>query len=185
MVHIRSAKTEDIPMLKGFIFEHGQNEWNYLPREEVLAHLSKIEIHEVQALIAEEAGTCLGFCSFNKELPEKCLRYIPTGKNKNAYLAEVVVHKSHSGKGIGSELVEAAKNVLKMQDIQALYAVRHTDNLGSAGMMRKSGFEVIAEFDDFEIRTSGSRRTSITRVELSNYEDIGVGGKLPISIAGS
>jgi hypothetical protein len=69
---IRQTPARDIDNLCALIFEHGPNPWNYLPRDEVTAHLQAIADGAVQAVLAERDGELLGFVSYQLSRHFEC-----------------------------------------------------------------------------------------------------------------
>ena len=80
------------------------------------------------------------------------------------HVGEAVVHRAHRGRGLGSRLLTAAVERMRAMGLREIYIERHEDNEGSAGMMRKAGFEVIDVYDDPRRRVVGSGRTSVSRL---------------------
>lgn len=160
---IRNATPAEIPALRGFLFEHGVNEWNHLPEGPIKAHLERIAAGSAHAVLAEHDGALVGFVSF--ELSREMAKYqSPERRNAvHGVVHEAVVHRDMCGRGIGSRLLSAAVDRLAELGCREVYVGRHEENAGSAGMMRKAGFEVIDVYDDFDRRTSGNRRTAISR----------------------
>ncbi len=162
----RSATADDIAAMLAFIFEHGANQWNFLPADDVAAHLGAIADGRTQAVLAESAGILLGFVTFM--VTRTMARYqsreylgYPHG-----YVCEAVVHREHAGRGLGSRLLKEVIARLAAQGRKEIYIERHEENLASAGMMRKAGFTEVATFDDPQRRSSGSRRTTVCRLIL-------------------
>lgn len=160
---LRDADASDIPALIAFLYEHGVNEWNHLPEGPIAAHLHRIADGTAQAVIAERAGELAGFVS--SEIGLDMARYQPDERKTEPHgiVHEAVVHRDDVGLGIGSRLLSALVRRLGQMGCREVYVGRHDENLGSAGMMRKAGFEVIDVFDDPR-RTSGNRRTAISRI---------------------
>lgn len=162
-IAIRPAAAADIPALIAFLYEHGVNEWNHLPEGPITAHLNRIADGRTQAVLAERNGQLVGFVS--SELGLDMARY-QTEDRKTAIhgiIHEAVVHRDHCGKGLGAALLLAAVQRIGELGCREVYVGRHDENLGSAGMMRKAGFEVIDVFDDSR-RTAGNRKTAISRL---------------------
>lgn len=161
---VRLAEAADIPAMKVFIFEHGSNQWNYLPEAEVGMHLAGIAEGKVQAVVAEASGKLAGFVTFMRA--QSMARYRPQDSvaHQHGYICEAVVHRECAGKGWGSTLLRAAIEELGRQGFKEIYIERHEENQASAGMMRKAGFVEIDTFDDPERRSSGSRRTTVCRL---------------------
>jgi len=162
----REAAHQDIAMMQAFIFEHGKNSWNFLPEDEVRAHIAEITTKKVQAYLEEINDECVGFACFYLGIPPSCQKYEENQINKVAYLSEIVVHRDYVGQGIGSQLINALKENLIANNITRLYAERHADNIGSSGVMTKTGFKIIDEYADEQRRPEGSKKTVVTRLEL-------------------
>ena len=81
----------------------------------------------------------------------------------HGYVSEAVVHRDYAGKGLGSHLLKAALEDLRAQGMQEVYIDRHEENLASAGMMRKSGFQEVETYANPQRRTTGSGRTTVCR----------------------
>jgi ribosomal protein S18 acetylase RimI-like enzyme len=150
-----------------FIFEHGANQWNFLPPDDVAAHLDGIANGKTRAVIAECGGTLVGYVTYM--VARSMMRYQSREQigNPHGYVAEAVVHRDHAGKGIGSSLLSAALGQLAQEGCKEVYIERHEENLASAGMMRKAGFNEVATFDDPQRRASGSRRTTVSRIIMA------------------
>lgn len=167
-ISFRNAVISDLGDLKHLIFTHGPNEWNHLPREEVEAHLDVIITGETQAVIALDGRRLVGMVTFNigdfypEYESERC-------SGRRGYIAEAVVHSAYAGQGIGSVLLEKAKNILHCSGVDTIYAKRHEENLASAGMMRKAGFVIVDTFPD-PIRNSGSGKTTVERFQFKVEE---------------
>jgi L-amino acid N-acyltransferase YncA len=161
-IHIRHAAANDIPALITFLYEHGANEWNHLPEGPIRVHLGKIATGEAYAVMAEDAGKLVGFVSF--ELGADMARYQPPDRQAAVHgiIHEAVVHRDHSGRGIGSQLLTAAVRRIEESGCREVYVGRHDENAASASMMRKAGFEIIDVLDDPR-RTCGNRKTAISR----------------------
>jgi L-amino acid N-acyltransferase YncA len=160
---IRSARADDIPALCEFLFDHGVNEWNHLPEGPIKAHLARIADGSAHAVLAERDGALVGFVSF--ELSREMAKYQSPERRDAVHgvVHEAVVHRDLCGQGIGSRLLSAGVERLAELGCREVYVGRHDENAGSAGMMRNAGFEVIDVYDDFDRRTSGNRRTAVSR----------------------
>jgi len=162
----RDARPADVAALRELIFTHGPNPWNYLPEEGVMRHLEELASGRAAAVVACCEEEVIGFVSFirGKIFPH----YEPeaTKGHDHGYIVEGVVHKEYAGRGIGTRLLEEAKQRLRALGVTAVYADRHEENLASAGIMRKAGFTIIDTFPEHRRRPHGSGRTSVGRCEL-------------------
>lgn len=158
---IRAALPADIPAIQSLIFEHGTNEWNHLPEEEVKAHLSDLEYGAVQAVVAEEQGEIVGVMTYQTGsfYPE----YEAVPNRPHGYIAEGVVHRDRAGKGVGLVLLKKVLDAFAQNGISHVYAKRHEENPFSSRLLEKAGFEEVATFYDPDIRPNGSRRTTVCR----------------------
>jgi L-amino acid N-acyltransferase YncA len=160
---IRHATAADVPALCDFLFDHGVNEWNHLPKGPITAHLEGIATGQAHGVLAELENRLLGFVSF--VLSHDMAQYQSPDRKSSLHgvIHEAVVDRSFCGQGLGSRLLTAAVERIAEMGCREIYVGRHDENAGSAGMMRKAGFEVIDVYDDFTRRTAGNRRTAISR----------------------
>jgi L-amino acid N-acyltransferase YncA len=165
-ITLRAANAGDIAAMTAFLFEHGTNQWNFLPADDVAAHLGAIAAGKTRAVLAESDGQLLGFVTF---MVARSMARYQSRKHvgyPHGYVGEAVVHRGHVGKGLGSRLLKEALVRLANEGFKEIYIERHEENLASAGMMRKAGFEEVATIDDPQRRASGSRRTTVCRIIL-------------------
>ncbi|MFI8479744.1 GNAT family N-acetyltransferase [Pseudomonas sp. NPDC078700] len=165
-IRLRLAYAADIDAMGSLIFEHGPNQWNYLPPAQVNAHLQAVASGEVDAMLADTGSELLGFVSYC--LSSDFARYQPLERinNPQAYICEAVTARQVAGQGLGSRLLMAAIDALAEQGVKDIYIERHEENAASAGMMRKAGFNEIDCFDDKARRPNGSGRTSVCCIRL-------------------
>ncbi len=101
------------------------------------------------------------------EVGHRYPHYQPPSRHdsEHGYIAEVVTHSDHRGRGIGPLLLGAAIEDLtrKPVSMQEIYAMRHADNIPSKQMMEKCGMVPVEELPDPEIRPTGSRKTVVMR----------------------
>jgi len=169
-ISYRSAASEDIEAMKSLVFEHGPNEWNYLPPEKVTAHLDGIGTGESQGCVAYLQNRLIGLVTF--EICNSFARYEPAMHQGQLHgcIVEGVVDRQFAGQGVGSRLAQMCKQALRAAGITRIYVERHAENLASAGAMRKAGFVEVETFYDPERRTSGSRETTVSRFTFDAAE---------------
>jgi L-amino acid N-acyltransferase YncA len=159
---IRSATSDDVAAMQSLIFEHGPNEWNFIPEKEIREHLNKVRTDEVRAVLAEIDAKIIGFVTFHPSTYFN--RYSDNKETAKGYIREAVVHRGHVGKGLGTKLLGEAVKQLHAWGFDEIYIDRHEENRASAGMMKKAGFKEIDTFLDSEHRAAGSRRTTVCRI---------------------
>jgi len=166
MFDFRNAPYDELDSLKNFLFEHGSNPWNYLPEAGIDNTFSLIANNRGEALVACEGETIIGLAIFfyPSDLPENFKQYAQS--EPSIYVAEIVVHSDHSGRGIGSQLL--SEIIAKSPNFNATKVLldRHEENAPSAGMMRKAGFVEICTYKDLDRRHSGSRKTTVLGFDI-------------------
>ncbi len=156
---IRPACADDVPAMLDLIFEHGPNDWNFLPEGPVREHFQGIVEGSVWALVAEDGEELRGLVTFQPS--DAFGRFQRDGRTQHAYIAEATVHRGEAGRGLGTRLLRAAIADLAARGLPDIYIERHEENPGSAGMMRKAGFRELETFADPQRRPNGSRRTTV------------------------
>ncbi len=158
-----AAERTHLSGLQAFIFEQGANVWNWLPQDGIAAHMRDIAAKEAGALLAMEGEQLLGAVTFCRT--QDFARYqSPLRRDaEHGYVCEVVVRRDQTGRGLGVQLLERAVQGLQAQCLQEVYIDRHEENLASAGMMRRAGFEELETFAEPQRRLHGSGRTTVCR----------------------
>ena len=159
----RKLIEDDYNNMKSLLLSHGRNEWNYISEESINRQFQNLKKNMAQAILAEDIEI-VGFAIllFQDACPEKYAKYESLGNI--ACIGDVVVNKNYSGKGIGSKLLSKSIALAKRQNISTIFIERHEENLASAGMMRKAGFEIVETFYDPGKRHSGSRNTTVQKI---------------------
>lgn len=158
-LQIRPARAEDVPAMLELIFEHGPNDWNFLPEGPVRQHFQAIAAGSVWALVALDGAQLRGLVTFQES--DAFARFQSQGRTRHAYIAEATVHRGEAGRGLGTRLLHAAIADLAARGLPDIYIERHEENPGSAAMMRKAGFQELETFTDPQRRPKGSQRTTI------------------------
>ena len=157
---LRTATADDVSEMRSLLEEHGPNDWNYLPEEGVTRELTDVVEGNAVALIADLDNQVVGFAimypRFNR-FPEYTDPETPL--ENIGYIGDVVVHKGHAGKGIGTNIIEEAKMILSNYGISKIYIDCHEENAASRGMVKKACFAEVALYFDSERRSVGSCRT--------------------------
>ena len=160
-VTFRFATPDDIAELTALLLEHGPNPWNYLPENEVRAHLNAIADGTVEAVLAQRGEQIVGFVSYIQTYQFADQQPSARRDDAHGYICEAVIHRDMAGQGLGSTLLEKAVARLGENGLVDIYIDRHEENAASAGMMRKAGFSELHTYADPERRPNGSRRTTV------------------------
>ncbi|MBJ7556238.1 GNAT family N-acetyltransferase [Marinomonas spartinae] len=170
MIVYRQAAVAELSALKTLLWDQGPNVWNYLTEEGVEAEFKLIEEGSAMAMVAEDADNkqIIGFAVLidGSVSPAYLTQYFDL--HALCFIGDVVVSQAYSGQGIATKLLELCLEQAKKKPVQVVLIERHEENLASAGMMRKAGFQVIDTFHDPEKRSSGSRNTAILAYKIAS-----------------
>lgn len=159
----RKALNEDRGEMQRLLLTDGKNPYNYLPEDGVREHLEGIAAGKTEAVLAVSDGKLAGFVSYvwGRVYPQ----FEPPGSSDRdqGYIAETIVARQFRGEGIGTRLVELAKEELLKKGFHTIYAMRHAENRASARMLEKAGFVEVATFPDPERRPFGNGKTTVCR----------------------
>lgn len=150
-VTIRLANPADRDRIMEFISIHGPNEWQYLPMDEISQFLTTVKPAPPSAFIAERRHHLVGMatCKIETSIIDECTSV--TG------VVEDVV--AHGAPGIGLKLLITAGEHLFSHGAASILVERHEENLLSARICERAGYETIRSYYDPERRIHGSRRT--------------------------
>ncbi|GDY24692.1 GNAT family N-acetyltransferase [Agarivorans sp. Toyoura001] len=164
-IHSRELLNTDFQSMKELLLTEGPNLWNYITEESINQQFTLIVNGDAVAVLLEDKAI-VGFAIliFKRACPEKLNQY--DDLSNIAYINDVVIAASQSGKGLGSLLLKEAVRLASLQQCSKVYIERHEENLASGGMMRKAGFEIVETFYDPNKRSSGSRNTTIQRISI-------------------
>ena len=156
----RKLTDSDLKNMKTLLFNEGPSEWNYLTEDSVNEQIDLIREGKALAVVAEDDGI-FGFAVLilGHACPRKLSKY--QSLDQIAYIKDVVVGKKLAGQGVGTKLLLECLSIAKDKNFDDVYIERHEENLASAGMMKKAGFELVETIYDPAKRFSGSRNTSI------------------------
>jgi ribosomal protein S18 acetylase RimI-like enzyme len=162
-IHSRKLNTADFQAMKVLLIKEGKNEWNYITDASIEHQFQLVNQGKAIPVLAEERGI-VGFAVLiiKEACPAKLDKY--AARSNIAYVNDVVVAASQRGKGLGSQLLQEAIKLAGNEKCSHVYIERHEENLPSAGMMRKAGFELVETFYDPHKRTAGSRKTSVLTI---------------------
>lgn len=162
-IHVRNLCNADFDNMRDLLLTEGTNEWNHITEESIDFQFRLMRDGKALAVLAED-HEILGFAVliFRDSCPSRYKEYGDV--SSIASIHDVVVHSSEAGKGLGTELLRSSIVLAREEGCDRVLIERHEENLASAGMMRKAGFEVVETFADPKKRTSGSRKTTVMSV---------------------
>lgn len=166
MIEYRKASLNEIEQLKALLWEFGPNEWNYLTPEGVNDEFALVQSGDAQVIVAVNDSDIIGFAVLidGAVSPSYLEKYSSLKQIK--FVGDVVVSSLQSGKGIATRLLEECLLEAKNTNTCSVLIERHEENLASAGMMRKAGFEVIDTFYDPDKRSAGSQNSVILEFKI-------------------
>jgi len=111
------------------------------PLEEYLAKSSKIPVgEEIKGknviLIAEESGKLVGLC---------WCTIVDRGVDKQGEIAEFYIEKDYRGKGIGRELLAAARQLFVEEQVEVAFVWTHHGNDAAIKLYKNAGFEEVTQ----------------------------------------
>ena len=146
--------------MRSLLFEHGANQWNYLPEDDVEQELDDVAGGRAIAVVAESADILIGIAaSYPAFIRFPDYTSAEMKLDEVGYIGDVVVHREYVGRGIGTKLLEQVMSKLSEINILSVYIDCHEENLASRQMMKKAGFVEVATYVDHERRAVGSRKT--------------------------
>ena len=134
----RKLNETDFQAMKELLLTEGQNEWNYITDASIAHQFQLLKQGMAIAVLAEDTSI-VGFAVLiiKEACPATLSKY--AALSDIAYINDVVVAASQSGKGLGSQLLKESIKLAGNEKCSHVYIQRHEENLASAGMMRKAG----------------------------------------------
>jgi RimJ/RimL family protein N-acetyltransferase len=166
-VQLVRATPQHAPAIQALILEHGPNDWNWLPVDAIERHVNDIAEGRAHALVALDGEHLIGAVTFCVTQNFARLQNPERREAWHGYVCEAVVHRDYAGRGLGSELLARVLLGLKDMGMREVYIDRHEENLPSAAMMRKAGFELLETYADPARRPHGSGRSSTCRWQIT------------------
>ena len=165
-IHTRPLLENDFDVLRSLLLTEAPNQWNYITEDTIHSQFVRLKQGEATAALLED-NQIVGFSIMllREACPVAFEKY--EERDNMAYIEDVVVSKNYAGRGHGTQLLLESMKQAHRHNIGVVYIERHEENLASAGMMRKAGFEIVETFNNPEKRTSGSRRTVILKNQTS------------------
>jgi ribosomal protein S18 acetylase RimI-like enzyme len=161
MIRYRTATLAELVDVKALLWDQGPNQWNYLTEEGVEAEFALVEQGLAMVMVAVDKEQIIGFAVLmDGEVGLDTLSQYCT-LSEIGYIGDVVVSSVYAGQGIATRLLQLCIEKSKQKGAHTVWIERHEENLASAGMMRKAGFQIVDTFYDPDKRSAGSRKTSI------------------------
>ena len=165
----RELNATDLEQIRNLLEHEAPNQWNHLTAETIARQIDLLAAGGASASVLEEneiLGVAIMLIGGN--CPDTMEKYALI--DDIAFIQDVVVGQRFVGKGYGSGLLRASLDRARELGCRAVYLERHEENLASAGMMRKAGFEHVETFHDPDRRTSGSRNTTVMRYVIKTLQ---------------
>jgi len=161
LIEYRNALIEEIDDLKELLWKYGPNEWNYLTKEGIDSEFSLVKDGWASVVVATYKNEIIGFSVLidGNKSPDYLSKY--GSLYEMCFIGDVVVSSNYSGKGIATQLLKKCLDEAKQKKYKTVLVERHEENLASAGMMKKAGFNIIDTFYDPDKRETGSRNSAI------------------------
>jgi GNAT superfamily N-acetyltransferase len=141
MLTVRTAKVEDVPVIRELISELAEYEKRLdevLTTEAVISRDGFGKHPEFSALIAEWGGTTAGFALF--------FGHYSTWRGAGLYLEDLFVRPEHRGRGVGKALLAGVARVAKEQNRLFIRWVVLDWNQPAIAMYEKLGAEFLDEW---------------------------------------
>jgi ribosomal protein S18 acetylase RimI-like enzyme len=138
---MRHGEEDKIRALIAKLSYEDQTFWRKQPKpvEEYIAESSRISISEEikgknVIFVAEENGMIVGLC---------WCTIVDRGVDKQGEVAEFYVESEFRGKGIGKELMMAAKQLFVDEQVVAAFAWTHQGNEAAIELYKNAGFKQV------------------------------------------
>jgi len=141
MLTVRTAKVEDVPVIRELISELAEYEKRLdevLTTEAVISRDGFGKHPEFSALIAEWGGTTAGFALF--------FGHYSTWRGAGLYLEDLFVRPEHRGRGVGKALLAGVARVSEEQNRLFIRWVVLDWNQPAIAMYEKLGAEFLDEW---------------------------------------
>jgi len=160
---MRHSEEECVRALIAELSYEDQTYWRKQTKtfEEYKAESGKIPVSEqVEGknviLVAEEEGLIVGLC---------WCTIVNRGVDKQGEIAEFYVKNRYRGRGIGKELMTAAKQLFVKERVEVAFAWTHRGNKAAIGLYKNAGFKEVDQLvmalalpcDSRDIKNTASR----------------------------
>ena len=112
-IHNRDVNEKDLEEMLRLLLKFGPNEWNYLTQESIEREFQQIRDNSAVVVLAED-DEIFGFAvlMLKAACPDDLSKYDEL--SSIAYICDVVVSQEQSGRGIGSQLLQVAIDMLSL-----------------------------------------------------------------------
>jgi ribosomal protein S18 acetylase RimI-like enzyme len=158
--HIKPHEEDEVRRLLAELSYEDQSFWTprARPFREYVKKYRKVPVCERISgknaiLVSEQNGKLVGLC---------WCTVVDKGINRQGEIAEFYVEQEYRGRGIGEELIEAAKQFFIDEKAEVAFIWTHQKNKAAIRLYRKAGFKKVTQIVMALVRTRLSRRTSTT-----------------------
>ena len=138
---MKRGEETKVRMLLAKLSYEDQTYWrrNAKPLKECEAESSSIPISEEVTgkntiLVAEDDGELVGLCWCTT---------VDRGIDKQGEIAEFYVEREYRGKGVGKQLINAAKKLFSDEQVEVAFAWTHHGNKAATELYRNAGFKEV------------------------------------------
>jgi ribosomal protein S18 acetylase RimI-like enzyme len=162
-IRYRPARAADLDRARGLMRRHGPTPQNYLPVECIEEKTHAVAEGRMRAVVALDADEVVGILIYSGRVvyPQHVAAGLDHGQV--AYVEECVVRRDLARCGVGKRLLAEALVHLDALGVVEVYADSDESNLGTLTAIRQAGFEAVETVFDPERRSTGARRTTISR----------------------
>jgi ribosomal protein S18 acetylase RimI-like enzyme len=156
--HIKPHEENEVRRLLAQLSYEDQSYWapRAKPFREYARKYRKVSVRERISgknaiLVSEQNGKLVGLC---------WCTVVDRGIDKQGEIAEFYVKQEYRGRGIGEELIEAAKQFFIDERAEVAFVWTHQRNKAAVRLYKKAGFKKVTQTVMAFVRTQLSRPTS-------------------------
>lgn len=154
---------------RALLTEQGPNDWNYLAPEEIAAEFAAVKNDKGSAKIAVHDSEIVGYCiNLYEDFTVDHMSTIDDSA-KVAQIGNVVVDARFRKNGVANRLLRNSLRLMKKLNFSQVYVERHEENVPMGNLLKKIGFEKVKTYSDPVKRFSGSKKTTLSRIDLVEF----------------
>ena len=116
----------ELESMRALLFEHGKNDWNYLPEAGIDRELSDLGTGKALAVLMEDTGRMVGLAiGYPAFIRFPDLEPASADAASIAYVGDVAIHREYVGKGHGTELLQKLCGELISSGARTIYIACH------------------------------------------------------------